>query len=206
MFGREDLRQIVQIVGPTLESEDREIRSALLSNPFYRGNGAMGLRRVDREAYYQYLVWKAMISSALPFCVVPERDYRDLWICRSPTDLEALAIGEMKRFVERNGEDVVGIEGDLRKLRMCSCPCFELVTTEYDPLGEDQVEWLANRLTLDGFPYTKGDFEISPFPTIRVEGGQKKDYEFALIGFMVARAEMSQEAGPGSYTGPSRQS
>lgn len=184
MFGREQLHQVVEIVGRALREEDAEIRDAILANPCYK-DGPAGLRRVDNERYYQYLAWKALVTSRLPFCVLLERDHRDLWICGSSDEQEPLAIGEMKRWVESYGEDVRGIEADIKKLRVRTCPGFMLVTTEFDPRGDDQYQWLAKRLSEDGFPIRKEEFEICSFPTACMRSRKREELEFALIGFLV---------------------
>lgn len=104
----------------------------------------------------------------------------------------------MKRWVEPSGggRELDGIRADIRALQNDRCAVFMLITREFDPRGEDQYQWLADKLA--DFHVKREDFEIHSFPTIWVQGNERKELRFALIGFMVSpAAEKADSAMPG---------
>ncbi|HXN49294.1 MAG TPA: hypothetical protein VN893_21760, partial [Bryobacteraceae bacterium] len=155
----------------------------LLSKPIYRVKGWAGLGRVHSEHVYQYIAWRALLTSDFPFAVVPERDKRDLWLCESAECEQPAAIGEMKVWKTEGAEfvrsDIAARQNDR------ACPGFILVTTVQEVRShDDNFDFLATELADLGVK--RDDFEEFCFPALWREGENIREHEFALIGFMVS--------------------
>lgn len=187
LFSRTHLREFVRIAKAALQEADTHIRKALESNPAYEKDGALGLRWMDNERDYKFLIWEALIGSSFPFAVELELERYDFTVCL-PSDTDRsrpIARGEMKRWVSYWGDrEIPEIKKDIKKLRRCNCQGFVLISTEQVPDEADgNYDFLADKLADLGI--SRACFETLDFPTVRRHGRSIDELQFALIGFLV---------------------
>lgn len=186
-FEQHHLRDLVAIGGRALQEEDQFIRNAVLSRPelqIWHGNrlARFGIRRIENERFYQYLIWRALLKEFV-FPVDMEREGNHDFVAWDGTGPEAriVAVGEMKRWVSSSGEvELPGIVRDIQKIKERPYPGFILITTAYQAgqLG-GQINFLSKKLRVPESVMCHSTFLCS-------DGSASDSVEFALIGFMAA--------------------
>lgn len=175
------IARLVQIAGAALESEDRYILGAMHANHgVYAGPKCGILRRDFREAYYQYIVARALMSS-FPYVVGLEEGNRNDLVLRHPGDdsRKPFAVIEMKQWWEEGsvGEmEIQKIQRDVEeKLTGCDADWgLMMVFTANLTAGERGM--LSRRLGVRSasvYSYT--------FPTFNVPGDQADFWLLVLV-------------------------
>ena len=100
------IKALVEIAGKALEQEDRYILHAMRANPqTYSGekSGSLGRGFIERD--YQYIVWRALVSS-VPYIAGLEQEDRNDLVLRYPhgNPRKPFAVVELKTWFSNNGE------------------------------------------------------------------------------------------------------
>src|SRR5438046_2281260 len=138
-FAGEELKQIVDLGGQALESEDKYIRKCFKNNPVYGGQ-VPGITFLRDERYYQRIVVRALFPS-FRYMVKPEYKKFDMALFQSSP--EPVALGELKLWLDAAFGAIRGIRRDMKKLSAVNCAQFILVFTagakEWLPEGVDEM-------------------------------------------------------------------
>jgi hypothetical protein len=144
--------------GAALEAEDRLI----IGSGHIRGEVG-GILRLNNERYYQFILWKAVLSS---WNAKVEEQSHDLVIFDPSNSDKALAIFEMKKWMSPNGlPELSGILHDIKRLNACDAPNAALIIFSANNRGEmdKQLEWFEEHV-FAGIP--KPQRETYCFPTV----------------------------------------
>jgi hypothetical protein len=175
MFGRDDVKLLVECAIRALEVEDRHLLSCFKERNWRRGEDGIGIFDNINERYYQFIIWRELMSS-FPWRTKTERKGFDFSFYDDSTDkLEAVA--EIKGWWSFKGEqELPGIKSDLEKLRLLVCPGVMLILTSHpSELAKENLHNLAGDLGV-----SEGDMETRSF-----HPNNEKGWEFAVIGFLV---------------------
>ncbi|MEO8657940.1 MAG: hypothetical protein ABI693_05695 [Bryobacteraceae bacterium] len=189
-FTPQHLQRLVDLGGAALQVEDGLIRTSVLAReilrvPFGGLKPRFGIRRVENERSYQYLIWRALLND-FEFLVDIEREGNHdfvIWDCANHPR-KIVAVGEMKRWVSVDGcEELPRIELDIRKLKLAEregVRGFILLATAF------RVGSLAEQ---EGFLYDKLKISAKCLRHYKFESlyeGASDRIEFGLLGFMAS--------------------
>lgn len=198
IFGRQHLQDLVDIGGKALRQEDQFIRNAVLNRSRLQGwfgkrLGRFGIRRVENERFYQYLVWRALLKEfEFPVDLEREGNYDFVVWDGAESESGVVAVGEMKRWVSSSGKvELPGIVRDIQKIKYRGCPGFILITTAFEAGKlKDQVDFLSRELRVPAHWICRSTFSC-------LHGSAIDCIEFALLGFMAADSSIpTQNEGP----------
>lgn len=169
------LENLIYRAGTGLEAEDR----LLIGAGRVRGENG-GLLRLVNERYYQFIVWRSVLST---WRATVEESRHDLHLA----DANGLAaIVEMKGWWSPNGEkELPGIGRDLAKLDSCATPVALLMVFSANPRGTvDEQKRCFEQEVFKGRIVPRS--EIYSFPTFGQEGNE--------VDFWVAAWEIKSAA------------
>ena len=170
--------------GTALEAEDRLILgSGMLRNE--KG----GILRLNNERYYQFILWRAMLSRWR--CVTEYKDRRDLVLFEQDRPDEVHAEFELKRWMSGGGErELPGFILDIRRLKNTTVPRAAFVVFSANPRGgmlENIEKHLEKGLKKQDNSIDLPQRHTYCFPTIDTQG---KEVEFWLGVWPVANARI----------------
>lgn len=155
-------QELVQIAGSALEIEDRYILGCLAA----RGDCGGGLLKNQNERYYQFTIWRQLMSR---WDAKTEVQKHDLVISCGNGERAAI---EIKRWFSANGKrELSGIQRDITKLgesKQCS-QAFMMIISVNRPGGTDEnLNYLQTKipcLSRDGaklykFPTHDGNMSV----------------------------------------------
>lgn len=179
MFGKGDVKQVVDCAVRALESEERHLVSCFEARHWDSGDNGPGICCNLNERYYQFIIWRELMKS-FPLRSKTERGDYDLAFYDDANKLQAYA--EIKgRWSDSGKPELPGIKRDLKgKLGIASVPGVMLILTSHErAIAKGNFDWLADQLQVN-----RNDMVIRSFP---VSPGQSNDddWEFAVIGFLV---------------------
>jgi len=135
------LNKLTIRAGAALEAEDRLI----MGSGHVRGEVG-GLLRLPNERYYQFILWRAVLSS---WAAKVEEERHDLVIFDPEETAKYLVIVEMKKWMSEDGErEIPWIVEDIRRLSSCESPNSALIIFSENPKGdmETNLAWLEERI------------------------------------------------------------
>ncbi len=186
-FSKHDVKCLVECAGRALEFEDRYLTGCAHANGWI--NGRVGIRVNTNERYYQFIIWRALMSS-FPWRPDTEKDTYDLVFYRGESK-ERVACAEIKGWWDASGlEKLPGILRDMNhKLASRSEPGVMLILTSHKKIQHDEnLGELARDLEVD-----QNDFATYAFDTPRWPG-ENEPAEFMVIGFLVAKKTLEAAA------------
>lgn len=161
--------ELVFRAGLGLEAEDRVIIGA----GKVRGEHG-GLLRIPNERYYQFAVWRSVLSK---WPSVMEQGSYDLIVDNRSNP--PVAIIEMKKWLSSDGEvEIAGIKRDVDKLKKCEAQQRGLMIFSVNPTDEN-FSYFENRV-FGGKPDKPRS--VYSFPTINRDG---KAVEFWVALWLV---------------------
>jgi hypothetical protein len=181
MFGNDDMKLLVEAASRALESENRYIESCFKTRHWKCGENGPGICDNLNERYYQFIIWRGLMSSSFPWHARTERQDYDLAFYDDAKD-DLVGCAEVKGWWSESGEtEVQGIKRDLKgKLGIAAVPGVMLILTSHPPnIAEENFCWLASRLGVD-----RNDMVIDQFPVSPGQGDESA-WEFAVIGLLV---------------------
>lgn len=174
------MRQLVDCAKQALEEENLYIESCFKKRGWKICENGPGICDNLNERYYQFVIWRGLMSSLFRWRSRTERKDYDLAFYDDETGkLEAVA--EIKGWWSDSGErELPGIKRDLKgKLEIASVPGVMLIlTSQLAEDAEDNFHWLAHELGIN-----RTDMEISSFPVSAALSDEGR-WEFAVIGFL----------------------
>jgi len=176
MFGKEDVKELIECAKRALEAEDRYLESCF-DTRHWKGS-ERGICDNVNERYYQFVIWHGLMSS-FRWRPKTERQGYDLAFY-DDTKSKLVAYAEIKGWWSESGEaELQGIKRDLKgKLGIAPVPGVMLILTcQLTDLAKHNFDWLAEQLGV-----SRTDMETASF---RVSTKEDGDWEFAIIGFLV---------------------
>jgi hypothetical protein len=191
MFGRDDLKALVECAGQALKDEDAFLTQCAKDHGW--NDGPMGLRASTNERYYQFVIWRALMRSS-PWRPQTERLDRTDLVLWDAVSNKVAALSEIKGWWSTDGIlEIPGIQRDIAKLRASSAssaPGVMLILT-HNPkdLTEKNLDFLAKRLSVSLDVFMTYKFDTPPW--YRDKG---TPVEFVVIGFLTAQSPLAASA------------
>jgi hypothetical protein len=186
-FSGDDLKALVDCAGRALEYEDRYLTGCAYVHGWT--NDRMGIRANTNERLYQFIIWRALMSS-FPWRPDTEKDTNDFVFYRRESKVP-VGRAEIKGWWGVSGQDELpGIRRDMNeKLANGSEPGVMLILTSHKKRQHDEnLRVLARDLEVD-----QNDFATYAFDTPRWPG-ETEPAEFMVIGFLVAKKVLEAAA------------
>jgi hypothetical protein len=180
MFGREDLKQLIDCAARALECEDHYLADC--ANARGWRNTRIGICDNINERYYQFVIWRALMSS-FRWRPRTERGSHDLAFYNEETN-ELVAVAEIKGWWSSRGEsEIPGIKRDIEeKLGLLRIPGVMLVLTcQRTKHADDNLLLLAGKVGISRESITVRSFNTSAWP------GDDGPREFTVMGFLAAQ-------------------
>jgi len=178
MFGKEDVKRLVECASRALEAEDRYLLSCFKSRHWRAGDNGIGVFDNLNERYYQFVIWRELMSSC-SWRPRTERKGFDLAFYDDATN-ELVAVAEIKGWWSVKGEqELPGIKRDLEKLGSLRLPgvmrAMLVLTSHPSGLLEENSRILADELRV-----SRRDMSTAFF-----HPNGELGWQFAVVGFLV---------------------
>lgn len=181
VFTRDDLREMVKLIGTELKREDGLIREATINNVAYEQCRGQGITYLKIEHYYQFAAVRALLPT-FRFRVKPEFKRFDLALFTRSSS-EPIALGEIKLWMSTTGEpEIPRILKDREKLSAAHCATFLLIFSA-NPQGKaaENLRSLIDRLRCFS-ETTQYQFDTSFIHG----GGQLREGEFSVLAGLLS--------------------